>query len=173
MITSLWFPSENITLVSLSMQAVVSVCNRHIQSCFQTSVSAPPFEYLVKLDVSSCEYYKTANWIHAICELPIGKYKYLPINPCTLKHEIKDFLRNNKLTMDSSFGERRAPNTPCFHLVRDAALQWCSCSCRLSVRAAPQRAATHSCASRRQSPHPLSSPPAMLLATSPLPKPLA
>lgn len=57
-------------------------------------------DYLEDLDASTGEYYKTSSWIDAVCKLPIGTYKDIPVNSKSHKSKIKMFLQNTRTHMD-------------------------------------------------------------------------
>lgn len=80
-------------------------------------------EHLNKMsESSSSEYYKIMNWIEAICRIPFGVYKPLPVNKNSPQEDIREFVKNIKVSMDSKvYGHESAKD----HIVRLLA-QWIS-----------------------------------------------
>ena len=65
--------------------------------------------YLYEMDGSSSEYYKNINWIEALCKLPVGKYKPLPVTKTSSIGDIRKFIHNTKSILDETvYGHKEA-----------------------------------------------------------------
>ena len=61
------------------------------------------------MESTSSEYYKTINWIEALCRLPIGKYKPLPVARSSPVADIRTFIKKTKDILDETvYGHKEA-----------------------------------------------------------------
>ena len=74
------------------------------------------------MDPSNGEYHKLHSWISAVCRIPFGKYKPLPVTATSDRDEVKAFLASTRSRLDNKvYGHRDAKD----HLIRLLA-QWVS-----------------------------------------------
>ena len=66
------------------------------------AVAIKKLGYLYNMDESTGEFYKTSNWIEALCKLPIGRYKTLPVNNTSPIEEIRTFIKKTKTKLDNT-----------------------------------------------------------------------
>lgn len=66
------------------------------------AVAIKKLRYLYDMEESCTEYYKITNWIEALCKLPIGKYKALPINKQSSVGDIRNFIKSTKEKLDAT-----------------------------------------------------------------------
>lgn len=64
------------------------------------AVAIKKLSYLYSMDESSGEFYKTSNWIEALCKLPIGRYRNLPVNSSSPVEDIRSFIKTTKQKLD-------------------------------------------------------------------------
>lgn len=64
------------------------------------AIAVKKLGYLANMEESSSEYYKILNWIHSVCQLPINKYKNLPVRFDSPVDEIKSFILNVRSRLD-------------------------------------------------------------------------
>jgi ATP-dependent Lon protease len=73
------------------------------------AIAIKKLKYLNDMDESTSEYYKMTNWIEALCKLPIGKYKPLPVTTQSSIEDIRAFLHTTKKKLDETvFGHNDA-----------------------------------------------------------------
>lgn len=66
------------------------------------AIAIKKLKFMYEMDESSSEYYKSVNWIDALCRLPIGKYNSLPINSSNSVDDIRLFIQNTKIKLDET-----------------------------------------------------------------------
>lgn len=66
------------------------------------AIAIKKLRYLFDMDESTTEYYKMTNWIEALCKLPIGRYKPLPINNTSSIDDIRGFIHTTKEKLDAT-----------------------------------------------------------------------
>ena len=64
------------------------------------AIAIKKLSYLYEMDPSTGEYYKTSNWIDALCRIPIGRYRRLPISINSPVEDIRKFITNTKDKLD-------------------------------------------------------------------------
>lgn len=73
------------------------------------AIAIKKLRYLNDMDESTTEYYKMTNWIEALCKIPIGKYKPLPVTTQSSIEDIRTFLHTTKSKLDETvFGHSDA-----------------------------------------------------------------
>ena len=86
------------------------------------AIAMQKYDALYYMDESMGEYHKIYNWISAVCKIPFGKYKPLPVNASSSREDIKAFLASTRDRLDAKvYGHRDAKD----HLIRLLA-QWVS-----------------------------------------------
>lgn len=84
------------------------------------AIAIQKLNYMYSLDESSSEYVRTMQWMNAVCKIPFGKYKSLPVDYKSPKEDIKKFLMSIQDNMNSKvYGHKTAKD----HIVRLLA-QW-------------------------------------------------
>lgn len=66
------------------------------------AIAIKKLKFMYEMDESSSEYFKTANWIDALCRLPVGKYNSLPISFNNSIDDIRTFINNTKIKLDET-----------------------------------------------------------------------
>ena len=79
--------SLNSNVVPLRFKILLSDVDDRVKA-----IAIRKLEYLCNMDDSTSEYYKTMNWIDALCKLPIGKFQSFPVNDTTPLREVRDFV---------------------------------------------------------------------------------
>lgn len=93
-----------------------------LNSDIDPKVKAIAIQKLNLSDPGSSDFTKTISWVEAICKIPFGKYKSLPVGSGSKKEDIKDFLHGVKKHMDDKvYGHQTAKD----HMIRLLA-QWIS-----------------------------------------------
>lgn len=86
----------NNCVIPLRFRILLSEMDEHVKA-----IAFKKFSYLSNLDESSSEYYKILNWIHSVCELPINKYRNLPVRYDSPIEDIKHFITNIRDRLDA------------------------------------------------------------------------
>ena len=62
-----------------------------------------------RLDKTSSEYYKTMRWTTALCDIPVGVYKNLPVDASSATEQVREFILTIKANLDAKvFGHHDA-----------------------------------------------------------------
>lgn len=86
------------------------------------AIALQKLEALNSMDPSSGEYHKLSQWVNAVCRIPFGVYKPLPVTASSPKNDIRNFLTKTRDRLDTQvYGHRDAKD----HLIRLLA-QWIS-----------------------------------------------
>jgi ATP-dependent Lon protease len=73
------------------------------------AIAIKKLSFLYEMDSSTTEYYKMTNWINSLCKLPIGKYNPLPITKDSSIDDVRQFIKDTKMKLDSTvFGHVEA-----------------------------------------------------------------
>jgi hypothetical protein len=86
----------NNAMIPLRFKILLSDMDEKIKS-----IAIKKLGYLSNLDESSSEYYKNLHWIHSVCDLPINKYKNLPVSFESPPNHIRDFIINIRQHLNS------------------------------------------------------------------------
>ena len=66
------------------------------------AIAIKKLSYLYNMNENSGEFYKTSNWIEALCRLPIGRYMSMPVSSASPVGDIRAFIKRARDKLDET-----------------------------------------------------------------------
>lgn len=104
--------TEQKTYIAVLEKSIMGLNKDHIPLRFKIltskidekikAIAIKKLEYLYGMESTGNEYYKMSNWIEALCKLPIGKYRPLPISKSSSVADVRKFIQDTQRKLDET-----------------------------------------------------------------------